>query len=107
MNAAGDRPLESIAIAELALSQLTAAHSVSPDVKEAIIGDAAALRLSRRVIAKADTDLALPDTARRLDWRGTRNYGAMDFTWHNRSIRWAGFSRICGTHRCWQKVCLD
>jgi hypothetical protein len=44
MNASGDRPQETIAVAELALSKLDTAPSLPAGVKEAIVGDAAALR---------------------------------------------------------------
>ena len=49
MNAARDRPSEAAAVAELALEELKTATSVDQGVKDAIVGDAAALRLSRRV----------------------------------------------------------
>jgi hypothetical protein len=61
MNASGDRRQEAVALAELALSQLNAMPSLSVEVKEAIIGDAAALRLSRRVAGGHEAALKLLD----------------------------------------------
>ena len=77
MNASGDRPEEAVAVAELALSTLDTAPSPSAAVKEAIVGDAVALRLSRRVPGGCEAALklledhleganALPDSSGRL-----------------------------------------
>lgn len=59
MNAAGDRPTEAASVAELARSKLATAANVDTDVKEAIIGDAAALRLSRRAPGGFESAIAL------------------------------------------------
>jgi hypothetical protein len=77
MNATGDRANEAAAVAELALSELKTTPSLPPKVQEAIIGDAAALRLSRRVAGGYEAALkllndylqgsnALPDATGRL-----------------------------------------
>ncbi len=77
MNAAGDRPSEAAALAELALSELNTAPSLSAEAKEAVVGDCAALRLSRRVGGGYEAALkllndwlegskALPDASGRL-----------------------------------------